>query len=195
MHEHEKRFDPKEAHRLEDPERLKFLPPAEIVSALQLVDGLTVADMGAGTGYFAVPIARAVGSGKVMAVDVSDELLELLREKLRRGDAPGNIVLLQGDAEGTSLRRESCDLVFMANVWHEFPHRVEVLLEAKRLLRPNGRVAILDWKPGTTRPPGPPLEHRVPQCEVERILTAEGWRDVRGREIGQHSYLIIATRP
>ena len=76
-------FKHTEAHKLEDPERLKWLPAAEILAHLRVAPGMKVADVGAGTGYFSIPIARAVGAlGHVFAVDLQPEMLALLRGKL-----------------------------------------------------------------------------------------------------------------
>ncbi len=71
----DREFKHTEAHKLEDPERLKWLPPAEILAHLRLGPGMKVADIGAGTGYFSIPIARAVGAlGHVFAVDLQPEI-------------------------------------------------------------------------------------------------------------------------
>lgn len=91
MSEHERNdrtFSPARAERLDDPARKQSLPPAQVVEALQLTGPMTVADIGAGTGYFAVPIARAVATGRVLAVDFQDEMLDFLRHKLAAGGAP-----------------------------------------------------------------------------------------------------------
>jgi precorrin-6B methylase 2 len=80
---HDRVFKHTEAHKLEDPERLRWLPPAEVISHLRLLPGMKIADIGAGTGYFSIPIARAVGDGgRVPAADLQPEMLELLRQKL-----------------------------------------------------------------------------------------------------------------
>ena len=85
-------FQAKDAHRLEDPDRLTWLPPSDVVKAMQLRKDMTVTDIGAGTGYFAIPIAREIGKGgKVLAVDFQDGMLDLIRRKLKGKDMPGNI--------------------------------------------------------------------------------------------------------
>jgi cyclopropane fatty-acyl-phospholipid synthase-like methyltransferase len=97
-------FKPQDAHKLDDPERQIWLPVADVVRALAIRPGMRVADVGAGTGYFAIPIARAVGvEGKVYAVDLQPAMLVKLREKLTEQDAPRNIELVPGEACKTSL--------------------------------------------------------------------------------------------
>lgn len=90
---------------------------------------MNVADVGAGTGYFSLPFARAIApEGRLFAVDFQAEMLELLRGKLRADNAPGNIELRQGTASATGLPDASCDLVFLANIWHELDDHASVLL-------------------------------------------------------------------
>lgn len=193
---HDRRFDPSQAHKLEDPERLTWMAPQEILGALDITHGMTVADIGAGTGYFAIPLAHAVGTqGKVLAVDVSGQMLQYLREKLSQTGAPENIELLEAEATSSGLPTASCDLVFYANIWHEIEDHLQALREASRILRPKGRIAILDWSPEATRPPGPPIEHRLARSAVEKMVSDSAWPVLKSREIGAYSYLIVAQSP
>ena len=144
---HERRFDPSRAHLLDDPERKKWLPPGEIIAALHLRQEESVVDIGAGTGYFAIPMAAAVGSaGHVFAVDVSAKMLERFRSRLTEAGVE-NVECVEGEASSTGLASGSADVVFMANVWHEFDDHAAVIGEARRLLRRGGRIAVLDWRP------------------------------------------------
>jgi ubiquinone/menaquinone biosynthesis C-methylase UbiE len=187
-------FDPASAHKLEDPERVRWLPPAEVLERIGARSGETAADIGAGTGYFAIPLAREIGpSGKVFAVDAQQEMLALLRRKLDGPGTPRNIEMVEGDAARTGLPADCCDLVLLANLWHELPDGGAALREADRILRPGGRLAILDWKPGVERPPGPPLDHRIPAERVIHVLEHGGWSLHHSGDIGPFSYLLIAT--
>jgi SAM-dependent methyltransferase len=181
------------AHRLDDPERPRFLPPDAVLNALPLSPGIVIADVGAGTGYFSFPLAKAIGTGgRLFAVDIQDEMLSLLRQKLNRADAPDNIVLVHGEAKATTLVDHSCDLVFLANVWHEIPDHAAALQETRRILKANGTLAILDWRPDTEHPPGPPLEHRIPAQDVCRDLRSHGFRCDSPLQVGQYSYIVVA---
>lgn len=182
-----------EAHKLENPDRLKWLPPAEILQLLPLRAGDIVADIGAGTGFFALPLAQAVGAqGRVIAVDLQREMLDLLRKKLTLPGAPENIVLVNGSAAATTLPDRSCDLVFIANVWHEVPDHAAALQEFRRLLKPGGSLAIVDWRPDAQHPPGPPLEHRIAAAEVAGTLQTHRWRILQNRPVASFSYFFLA---
>jgi ubiquinone/menaquinone biosynthesis C-methylase UbiE len=186
-------FPASSMHKLDDPERLEWLPPGEILEALELRKGMAAADLGAGSGYFTLPIAEAVGPpGKVYAVDSQPAMLDRLREKLSV-ESHSHIQPVQGDAAGTGLPDACCDLVLMANLLHELPDPVAALNEAKRLLRDGGRLAILDWRTDVNRPPGPPMNHRISLEEAVVILERADWSLQRKDHIGRYSYLLILT--
>ena len=191
---HDRCFPASQAQRLEDPARLEWLPPAEVLSVLNIASGETVADIGAGTGYFTLPMAVRTGEkGVVFAVDAQEEMFEWIRKKM--GSAgQDNIRLVRADAASTTLPGASCDLVFMANVWHEFPDRKAVLAEALRVLKPSGRVAILDWRPDVEREAGPPLEHRISVESCTQELKDAGFQSIAWNNVGAYSWMVTATR-
>ena len=191
---HERRFNPSLAHRLDDPERLLWLPPGEIVGALGVRSGDVVADIGAGTGYFTLPIARAVElSGKVFAVDAQEEMLALLRQKLDGASLP-NIEMVCAEADRTTLKDDACTLVFLANIWHEFDDRVAVLRESLRILRPGGRVAILDWRPDVEPVAGPPIAHRIAAEAAEEEMNSAGFVPLSRSATGSYSWLVQGAK-
>ena len=188
-------FPARDAKKLEDPERLLWLPPDEVVSLLHPRQGMVIADIGSGTGYFSIPFARQVGpTGKVYAVDVQQEMLSLLNKKLKGVGTSSNIELVLGDATRTNLLSESADIVFMANVWHELDHHEMVLKECGRILRKGGRIAILDWRSDAGHPPGPPLDHRISAESVVATLRSDGWTPAHPVNVGKYSHLVEATR-
>src|ERR1019366_8341360 len=118
-HMSEKIFNPRNIHKLEDPERLNWLPPQHVVRLLNLTSGMSIADIGAGSGFFALPFARIIEpDGRLFAVDLQPEMLEFLPAKLRSSASPRNLELIEGEATATNLKVASCDLVFLGNVWH-----------------------------------------------------------------------------
>jgi len=191
----ERTFHSSQAHLLDEPERLQWLPPDEVLAQIPFENGGVVADIGAGTGYFSIPIARVVGQiGRVYAVDFQREMLEKIRHKLDTLGNSSNVELIEGDAARTTLPVQSCDIVFMANIWHELDDHAAVLIEAARVLRPGGFLVIVDWRQDLPDSPGPPTEHRVPSALVQLTLQDGGWSIMNATTVGLYSYLILATR-
>jgi ubiquinone/menaquinone biosynthesis C-methylase UbiE len=175
---------------LDDPERLLWLPPAMVLGGLSVQSGNSIADIGAGTGYFSLPLATAAGPpGLVYAVDCQAEMLGHLQIKLDAGGI-SNIRVINADADSTGLPSASCDLVFMANVWHEFEDRSAVLLEAKRILKDMGRIAVLDWRQDVEPEHGPPLHHRLSASDAADSLQSAGFINVNQCNIGRYSWLV-----
>jgi ubiquinone/menaquinone biosynthesis C-methylase UbiE len=189
----ERIFNPSNIPKLEDPERLNWLPPQDVIRLLNLTSGMSIADIGAGSGFFALPFARAIEpGGRLFAVDLQPEMLEFLRVKLRSAGSPRNLELVTGEATATNLDDASCDLVFLGNVWHELDDHARVLREMARILRSGGRVAILDWRTDVPNPPGPPAGHRVAAAEGAAALQAAGGTVLESTGVGRYSYLVIA---
>lgn len=189
-------FHHSKSHKLEDPERLKWLPPAEVLSRLHLAQGSRVADIGAGTGFFAIPMAHTVGlSGQIFAVDLQQEMLDLLRQKLERPELPRNISLHRGAATQLPLADHSVDLAFYANIWHELDDADAAYREALRISVAKGKIAILDWRREKQPPPGPPEEHRIAAESIVNFLQTNGCHQVAAYNIGEFSYLITAELP
>jgi ubiquinone/menaquinone biosynthesis C-methylase UbiE len=184
-------FRHERAHLLDDPDRQRWRPASDVIQRLALRPAMSVADVGAGTGYFALPMARAVlPGGQILAIDAQPEMLTHLRAKV--GELP--IRLVHGTAEKTTLADGSVDLVLLANVWHEVDDTAAALAEIRRILRPEGRVAILDWRTDVAQPPGPPLAHRLAASDVAATLLAAGWRVGEPEAVGTYSYLVLAGR-
>jgi ubiquinone/menaquinone biosynthesis C-methylase UbiE len=152
--------------------------------------GQTIADVGAGTGYFSLPLALAVGPhGKIYAVDAQDEMLLLLRHKLDDA-AISNVELIHAEAVNTGLAAGSCDLFFAANVWHEFDNRAAVLKEAARVLKVGGKIAILDWRTDAPPEPGPPLDHRLDSFNAADALRSQAFQNITVAHVGFYSWLV-----
>jgi len=191
---HERRFNPKSLDRLEAPERGQQFPVDAILDAAGVCGMLNVADVGAGSGYFTLPLGRRAAPGKVYAVDPSTELLDVLRGKLASDGAPSNVELVVGEAEATGLAEASCDLIFLSGVWHEIDSHEQALREFSRIAAPNAKLAIVDWSPEASIPPGPPMAHRIARSAVEQSLEQSGWAVVKSDVVSDWTYIVVGQR-
>lgn len=191
------KFDPKNAHKLENPDRLVELPPANIVELLDLTGAETVVDFGAGTGMYSLPIADALPDGLLIAVDEQPVLLDRIREKLAAHPPAGRVQVLQNVAGRVPLPDHTADRLFMVNVLHHISDDPEALAEISRLLRPGGRLVALEFA-RMDRPVGPPNDHVLALDEVRKALTGLGLRELavyRPGEIGRYHNAVVAERP
>ncbi len=180
------------AHRayLDSDERRSYLDAAAILKAFGVRAGMRMADVGSGTGFFAIPAAALVGpKGRVYAVDLSAEMLEDLQGKLRKAPV-ANLEALRSTEARIPLPDASVDLAFMACVLHELDGP-GTLLEARRILRPRGQLAVVDWKKEDMEF-GPPKAHRLDEREAAAVLAAAGFDVTRTFEAGAYHYGIEA---
>lgn len=176
--------------RLEDPARARWQRPARLVRALGLRAGQTVAEIGAGSGYIARRLARAVGPrGRVYAVDVEPRMLPVLAERLRRARVQNVTPVLGRDADPL-LPARSCDLVLIVNTYHHFPGGPRYLRRLRRLLRPGGRLVNVDFARRET-PVGPPLERRIARERFLRDAGRAGFRLVREATFLPYQYCLV----
>ena len=178
------------AHVVGDSEH--WLSPGELVAELDVRPGVRAGEIGAGNAFYTLPLARRAGpAGRVFAVEWRAWVIDELRARLTGPAAPDNIDLVVGRPANTHLATACCDLVIFADIWHEIDDRDAALDEARRILRPEGRLAILNWRPDALCPPGPPIEHRVSMrstlCTVER----KSWTLVKAGPTGVDGYLLV----
>lgn len=157
---------------LERPEREAEERPSRLIEALGLKPGDRVADVGAGTGYFALRIAPRIGKGRVVAVDVQPEMLALLEQRRQRAKVD-NVDTMLGAIDDPKLPPASVDLVLMVDVYHEFSHPCEMMRGIVRALRPGGRVALVEYREEDLAVPILPL-HKMSKAQIEREMQAAG---------------------
>lgn len=131
---------------LERPEREEEERLTLLVRSLKLKPGMVVADIGAGSGVISMMMAKVVGkSGKVIAVDIQQEMLQLLGDKIKDRNIK-NIELVLGTVKSPKLEADSIDLALMVDVYHEFEFPYETMLELSKALKPGGRVAFVEYR-------------------------------------------------
>jgi ubiquinone/menaquinone biosynthesis C-methylase UbiE len=187
-------------HRFEDadqwakhfdaPERDTWQRPERVLAALGIQAGQSVADIGAGTGYFTVRISPVVGrTGRVLAVDVEPSMVEHIR---RRATESGldNVEAILARASEPELAPASVDLVFICDTWHHIDDRLRYLDELRTVLRPGGRVAIVDFKPGAL-PVGPPKGHKLSSETVIAEFGQAGWKLSGDLDVLPYQYILV----
>ena len=150
----ERKFDPARAHKLEDPERQRFLPYARIVELLDLSGTQTVIDYGAGTGALSVELGRSLEDGTVYAIEENPEMARLLEKKLSGSGLAGVHPVVIKDNQ-VPLPDGSADRVLALNLLHEVVGE-GALAEMRRLLPGDGFLLVVDWDSEVERDEGPP---------------------------------------
>ena len=191
------KFDPKHAHKLENPERLVELPPSRLVELLRLSGAETVVDFGAGTGMYSIPLAEALPLGRVLAVDEQPELLDRLRAKLeaRPGDARVEPVLSEGGR--VPLDGGVAERMLIINVLHHVDDDPGALTEIGRLLAPGGLLVAAEFA-RMDRPVGPPNDHVLSLDQVRALLTGIGLVELAvyaPGAVGLYHNVIVAEKP
>lgn len=182
------------AAEFDSPERAAWQKPDAVLDSLALAPETIVADLGAGTGYFALRFASRVSSGKVYAVDIEPSMVAWLGERAReRGLA--NLVAVQGEAHDPALP-EAVDLAFMCNVFHHLADPQRYFAGVATKLRPGGRVVIVDFEPDNPDDaPGPPKAMRMSADQVRAPMEAAGYRLVHAdHELLPWQYVLVFER-
>ena len=180
-------------HRfLNGEERRKWQNPDAILISIGVKTGVKFVDVGCGDGFFAVPAAKLVGnSGRVYALDVDSDAIGRLMEKAAK-ETLRNLELKVGKAEEMVFCDSCVDIVFFGIVFHDFSDPNKVLSNAKRMLKPTGRLIDLDWKKEPMRL-GPPLQIRFSKEKASTLIEAAGFKIGCTRDEGLYPYIIFAT--
>ena len=171
-HHHEFKDAQKWSHVFDDPQRDAWQKPHEVIQALRLAPDAVVADIGAGTGYFAVRLARMLPKGKVYAADVEPDMVRHLAQRAKR-EGLANVLAVQSAPDDPRLP-ESVDLALLVDVYHHIDDRGRYFAGLKRMLKPGGRIAIVDFTLEAER--GPPPRARVAPEKVRAELAAAGYQ-------------------
>ena len=156
----------------DDPTREAWQKPDQIVGALALAPGMTVADVGAGTGYFEARLSAAVGAtGKVLAVDVEPDMVRYLGERAAREKTP-NVTAVLATTDDPRLPQASVDRILIVDTWHHIADRVAYSRKLATALRPGGFVLVVDFTLESAK--GPPAHHRIPPAQVASELAEAG---------------------
>ncbi|MGH9845062.1 MAG: class I SAM-dependent methyltransferase [Blastocatellia bacterium] len=174
------------AEWLERPERIEEEQPDKVVEQMKLKLTDVVADVGAGTGYFAFRFARVVTAGKVYAVDLQPEMLAII-EKRKKELKAENVVGVHSTETDVKLPANSVDVVFFADVYHELSYPREMMESIVKALKPGGRVIQIEYR---GEDPNVPIKrvHKmtVAQCRKEMTVVGLVWKETKDFLPQQH---------
>jgi ubiquinone/menaquinone biosynthesis C-methylase UbiE len=164
--------------------------PSKAIAALEIRAGQVVADVGAGSGYYSVRLARAVGeNGRVYATDIQPEMLTLLKNKIT-AERLSNVEPVLGTETDPKLPAASVDLILMVDVYHELSRPQEMLRALKRALRPDARLVLIEFRKESAWVPIRE-EHKMSVREARLELEAEGYRFERNIDVLPWQHILV----
>jgi arsenite methyltransferase len=168
--------------------------PQRVIAALKIQPGAIVADLGSGGGYFTFRLAEAAGpTGKVYAVDVDQDMVDLIKKSAKEKPA-GNIEAVLAKPDNPMLPKPGADLIFTSNTYHHIDHRVAYFANLRQYLRPGGSIAIIDfdrraWLEGL-------LRHYTPSEFIKREMEQAGYALQQEYDfLDRQSFLIFKAKP
>jgi cyclopropane fatty-acyl-phospholipid synthase-like methyltransferase len=177
---------------LEDPARDAYQKPHEVIEALALKQGEVIADIGAGSGYFALRVAHHVGQdGHVYAVDISPDMIRYLNQRVR--DARllnvSTVLALPNDP----LLPQPVDRFLIVDVWHHIEDHAGYLALMKKLLKPGGQIVMIDFQKRDL-PVGPPAAMKIAREELLEEMEEHGFRLVQEHTFLPYQYFLVFAR-
>lgn len=187
----DKKFNPAKRKKLNNPSRLQWFPPQQIKALLEMNEKGVYLDIGAGTGYITREVAATVPGATVHALDVEPLMIEEMEGSNRNTSIQPQLM----ERDVLSFARTCLDAVWSITVFHELGNPLPLLHEIRRVLRPGGRLLIIDWKKKMEAcEQGPPLEHRVLVEDVIAVLQEVGFLNVVEVKGFTHHFGVLAEK-
>jgi ubiquinone/menaquinone biosynthesis C-methylase UbiE len=178
---------------LDRSERVQEENPDLALDAINIVPGSTVADVGAGSGYMTVKMAKRVGpTGRVYANDIQPQMLSMLRQRLDREKIP-NVSLVLGALDDPRLPEDSIDLILMVDVYHEFSDPQNMLRHMRASLKTGGRLVLLEYRKEDPSIPIRP-DHKMSVAEAKMEVEAEGFTLTTVDERLPRQHILVFTK-
>ena len=178
---------------LERPEREREERTDLLIDKLPLQADDVVADIGAGTGYFSFPMARRVPQGRVLAVDIQQEMLDILTARAAELGID-NVEPVLGSATDPRLPAGGVDLVLIVDAYHEFSHPREMGAAIAKALRPGGRLVLIEYRGEDPRVPIKPL-HKMTEAQAKAEMVAVGLEWVRTGDFLPQQHFLVFRKP
>ena len=178
---------------LERPGRVKEERTDLLIKNLGLEKHHNAADIGAGTGFFSFPMSEMVTEGKVFAVDIQNEMLDIIRKRMKKRGTT-NVVPTLGTIQDTKLPAGEVDLVLMVDAYHEFSHPREMMLSIVKGLRKGGRVVLIEYREEDPTVMIKP-RHKMSQVQAKKEMKAVGleWKETKDFLPKQHFMVFVKS--
>lgn len=176
----------------DEPERLEWQRPEEVVQHMKISDGATVVDLGAGTGFFLPFLAKAASHGKVLGLDPEENLVHHMRQRVAEADL-GQVEIRRIPYDDPELAAGSVDRLLIVNTWHHIEQREVYASKLLAALASDGMLFVVDFT--LDSPSGPPKKHRLPPQEVIAELIAGGFEAEVIEETLPRQYIVVGRRP
>jgi len=184
-------FPPQDPGQLEGPDRDEWQQPERVMDALGIADGSRVADLGAGGGWFTIRLAHRVGpNGLVYAEDVQPPMIDAIKRRVER-EGLRNVQTVRGNFDDPALLHSSVDAALLVGVFGQLEKPVVFLGNVREVLKPGGRLGIVEFKPGGFGP-GPDDNRVVPETVIKDAARA-GLRLVSHETFLRYQYLLVFT--
>jgi len=175
---------------LEDPKRDAYQKPHEVIHALEIKPGEIIADIGAGSGYFTFHLARHVGDkGRVYAIDVSPDMIRHINRRIRESRTQ-NVISILADPDDPLLPDRSVDRFFICNVWHHVDDQTKYLSLMKKMLKPGGRIIMIDFHKKEL-PIGPPMQTKIARQDLIQQMEANGFKLSKEHTFLPYQYFLV----
>ncbi len=172
-----------------------FSDPKKILPQFDIREGLSVADIGAGSGHYTLELAKRVGTGKVYAIDIQKDLLARIKNHAHK-ELLHNVEIIWSDVDeehGTTLRDGSIDRVLLSNTLFQLENKETIVKEIQRILKPGGKVLVIDWADSFDNL-GPTPNNVVTRTKAKELFQNGGFSFKHDVEVGAHHYGIILER-
>ena len=180
------------AKQFDDPSRDAWQQPDKVIAAMALEPSMTVADVGAGTGYFTVRLARAVPQGQVIATDIEPDMVRYLGERATR-EHLANVRTVLAGADDPHLEPASVDRILVVDVWHHLGDRARYAAGLAKALRPGGKLFVVDFTQEATH--GPPKHHRLAPDAIVGDLRGAGLDASVDPTALPEQYIVVGVKP
>lgn len=175
---------------LENPQRDQEQKPDEVIAALNLKNGESLADIGAGSGYFSFRFAQKVGAnGRIYAVDINPDMILHMNRRIRAMELK-NVITVLSAPDDPLLLNSSVNRFFICNTWHHVQNRPQYLALMEKILKPGGQIVVVDYQKKAL-PVGPPTEMKMAREDVIQEMESNGFKLSREHTFLPYQYFLV----